>query len=375
MITRATTTTLLAIILLAPFASADMGEATETINTTPPAFGAMTTIPSGVALRHVFGSLTAVSSAISTASIHIRLCDTTVIARISTPAGGDSPETPFAFALKGGSCYQFANIQDPSASNFIGRYSFVDVEREEFEGRAHANDTWESQVHANATWEGQVHANATWESQANANQTDALTRNYVSDNFCGLEDHIGPAEYCPSNFFANDTYEGQRHANDTWEGQVHANATWCPLQFAVCSGDFFGNFTGNFSGNFSATQSGNFTGNFKGNFSSFENGTLNVTNMSILGDVVVQAPALLTFLRLTLWIIIGYFTIERGLWLLAIAPFAEVLNLAFDAAGASRMWGEQFSILMLLVGGTLHVLFFVLPKVIWPNKGGGQRGV
>jgi hypothetical protein len=336
---------LVAASLLLSLASADSGEpSTPNYRQSPvPAFGADQTVPANVAWRMVYGSFQVGASALALGRIDIDFCgEGNPVATFQIPAGGGTEIWGYAAMFRGGDCYEFVSVANPAGANSVHRYSTFDILNASFEGRDHANATWESQVHANATW------------------------------------------------------EGQEHANDTWEGQVHANDTWCPLTGEGCfvpMGDctpdvecnfYGGNFTGDFTGDFNATNAtGNLTGNFTnttvmgnitGNFTGGEyNGTFagNFTqNFSVMeAGESLEISVAWPLINMIFWCIVGYFAIERGVWLLVFAPAAELLNIALAGAGATRMWGEQFSLLLLVVFGTLHVLFFVIPRIIANKKG------
>lgn len=181
---------LIAFLMMTPFARSDMGEETANYHATAPAFNTDVNVPSTTTIRFIFGDIFLASSALTPGAMSIERCSPASGIYLATtiPAGSNSRQTPYSFAVVGPGCYKFINGQDPTGTNSIAHYSYIDVNQENFEGQNHANSTWESQVHANATW----------------------------------------------------------------ESQTHANATWCPKVNGICQGNYTGNFTGNFSGNFSS---------------------------------------------------------------------------------------------------------------------------
>lgn len=220
------------VLLLMPVAAADMGEATRGTSIGP-GFGTDVTVPNDVAMRHVYGSVqlgtlsNTVSSAVSI--IIIQKCTGEDLIEISKGplVQANQGHIPFSFVMLTGECYEFINSADPASNNAVWLYNVVDVKLESFEGRTYANDTRQG-------------------------LNDSIL-GYTRATFCGIGATPnplpipGPIAYCPSN----------EYANATWEGQAHANATWCPLPCASSTDNMtIGNLTirnviigGNFSGN------------------------------------------------------------------------------------------------------------------------------
>lgn len=236
---------ILAIILL-PIVSADSGTpSTPNYAGTPPAFGVDQNVPSNVAWRAVYGSVTVAASAVAAGLIRLQTCAGTNLQSLQIAAGGGSQTWAYMAIVRGGDCYEFVNVADPVPLNAISQYNTFDVLNQSFEGRDHANVT-------------RIEMNDTRTTQNHAQNTTRTTQNDIQNN----------------------TLESQAHANSTWESQTHANSTWCPLTGAGCfvpfpdaNGNFTGNFTGDFSGDFNST---NATGNFSGNYT-ITNATGNLT--------------------------------------------------------------------------------------------------
>lgn len=123
---------------------ADMGNPEPHYNAAPPAFGAGgdTTVPANVEMRSVFGSLTLSPTAISAANVTISICGGVVLENFNDPPiSGNTVTWNYAFTVTGGDCYRFNNNIDPSGSNKISSYNYVDVANESFESQAHFNAT------------------------------------------------------------------------------------------------------------------------------------------------------------------------------------------------------------------------------------------
>lgn len=174
------TLSIIVLSLLAGSSLADMGDVTASYNAAPPAFGADTTVPATVATRFVFGSVTLSPSAISAANISITICGDGPLQYFNIPqVSGSTITWAFSFVVRGNDCYRFNNNLNPSGTNHISVYSYVDVLNETFESQNHVNSTFESQSHANATWESQIHANATWCLRTNATCGGNFTGNFT----------------------------------------------------------------------------------------------------------------------------------------------------------------------------------------------------
>lgn len=167
-------------------AKADMGNVQPNYNKTPPAFGAAgdTTVSSSVEVRYIYGSILLASNAITAANITISICGGATLENFqSAPIASLSLTWAYAFSVTGGTCYRFNNNADPTGTNKISAYNYLDIINETFEGRTHANATWCNAVnsscvnstYANATFEGQAHANATW-----CPLTDCVNNTYVN---------------------------------------------------------------------------------------------------------------------------------------------------------------------------------------------------